>query len=463
MPNPRARIASPPSRPQSEESTASSRSIRVSFGGSERETAQAIGHALVAMRTAAGLTQLQVASAMATTRTVIARLEGGEALPSTRTLHRFAQATGAGLDLVIAPASTSATARIPERHSDRPLPSLSRSLPMSSSTRDLRNPVHLANVLASRRRLLGGATALAAGAAASTLGPGASVFAQGTATANTSPEASPATGTRTITTPLGTYDIPLNPQRVVTIDSRLDLEPAIALDLPVIATSYDHPLPWVPVDPDLPLLEAPVDIEAVATLNPDLIVCVNLDSEMWPAPTLNRIAPVITTDFAIHWRDNLAQLSDWLGMTDRLQDALDTYDGMVADVRARHADAIAGKQVVYLQYFPTDAEVYHNLDTYIMGTVLTDLGGTPFGGFKTADTWKLSVERMNELAGADGFLVVNVGDDAPDQLAEHPLWQALPAVQAGAVVVSPGNVNYGSIYTAQEIVRLYDELYTAIG
>lgn len=438
--------------------TATARPLRVPFHGDERATAQAIGDAFVAMRTAAGMTQQQVASAMTTTRTVIARLERGDSLPSTRTLCRFAEATGADLELSIAPRT--APLATPD-HINHRSSTPNRSLPMSSSTPDLRNPVHLANILATRRRLLGGAAALAIGAAGATH-LGSSALAQGNATPASSPQATLAAGYKTITTPLGTYDIPVNPQRVITIDSRLDLEPAIALDLPVIATSYDHPLPWVPVDPELPLLEAPVDIEAVAPLQPDLIVCVNLDSEMWPAPTLNKIAPVITTDFAIHWRDNLAQLSDWLGMTDRLQIALDEYDRMVADVRTRRADTIANKKIVYLQYFPTDAEVYHNLETYIMGTVLTDLGGTAFGGFTTADTWKLSVERLNTLADADGFLVVNVGDDTPDQLAENPLWQALPAVQAGAVVVSSGNVNYGSIYTAQEIVRIYDELYAKL-
>lgn len=41
---------------------------------------------------------------------------------------------------------------------------------------------------------------------------------------------------RSVTTPLGTYDIPVNPKRVVAIDSRLDLEPAVALELPLVAT-----------------------------------------------------------------------------------------------------------------------------------------------------------------------------------------------------------------------------------
>ena len=47
----------------------------------------------------AGLTQEQVAQRMNTTQTVVARLESGKTKPSTRTLERFAQATGARLKI----------------------------------------------------------------------------------------------------------------------------------------------------------------------------------------------------------------------------------------------------------------------------------------------------------------------------------------------------------------------------
>jgi ribosome-binding protein aMBF1 (putative translation factor) len=53
--------------------------------------------ALIEARTRAGLTQQQVARRMKTTQAVIARLEGGGSKPSTRTLERYAQATGSRL------------------------------------------------------------------------------------------------------------------------------------------------------------------------------------------------------------------------------------------------------------------------------------------------------------------------------------------------------------------------------
>ncbi len=63
----------------------------------ELETEFALAREMIEARTRAGLTQDELASRMETSRTVIARLESGRSLPSTRTLKRFAAATGSRL------------------------------------------------------------------------------------------------------------------------------------------------------------------------------------------------------------------------------------------------------------------------------------------------------------------------------------------------------------------------------
>ena len=63
----------------------------------ELETEFAVAREMIEARTRAGLTQDELARRMETSRTVIARLEGGRQLPSTRTLKRFAEATGSRL------------------------------------------------------------------------------------------------------------------------------------------------------------------------------------------------------------------------------------------------------------------------------------------------------------------------------------------------------------------------------
>ena len=60
-------------------------------------------NAMIEARTRAGLTQEQVARRMKTTQAVIARLEGGGSKPSTRTLERYAEATGSRLKITFEP------------------------------------------------------------------------------------------------------------------------------------------------------------------------------------------------------------------------------------------------------------------------------------------------------------------------------------------------------------------------
>lgn len=69
----------------------------------------ALAHALIEARAHAGLTQEEVARRMGTTQAVIARLEGGRVRPSTRTLDRFARATGTRLKISFEPEAPTLT------------------------------------------------------------------------------------------------------------------------------------------------------------------------------------------------------------------------------------------------------------------------------------------------------------------------------------------------------------------
>ena len=57
----------------------------------------ALANALIKARANAEMTQQDVAKAMGTTQAVVARLESGRSMPSTRTLKRYAKATGTKL------------------------------------------------------------------------------------------------------------------------------------------------------------------------------------------------------------------------------------------------------------------------------------------------------------------------------------------------------------------------------
>jgi ribosome-binding protein aMBF1 (putative translation factor) len=70
----------------------------------------ALASALIRARGEADMTQEEVAKAMGTTQAVVARLESGRIMPSTRTLQRFAKATKSRLRISFEPAKSNTTA-----------------------------------------------------------------------------------------------------------------------------------------------------------------------------------------------------------------------------------------------------------------------------------------------------------------------------------------------------------------
>jgi ribosome-binding protein aMBF1 (putative translation factor) len=67
------------------------------------EEESSLASAMIEARAKADMTQEQVAKSMGTTQAVIARLESGRTMPSTRTLQRFAKATRSRLRVTFEP------------------------------------------------------------------------------------------------------------------------------------------------------------------------------------------------------------------------------------------------------------------------------------------------------------------------------------------------------------------------
>jgi ribosome-binding protein aMBF1 (putative translation factor) len=75
--------------------------VRKAYDALEEEFALAAAVAKARMR--AGLSQAELARRMKTTQSTVARLESGRGRPSTRTLARFAKATGHRLTIRFEP------------------------------------------------------------------------------------------------------------------------------------------------------------------------------------------------------------------------------------------------------------------------------------------------------------------------------------------------------------------------
>jgi len=80
--------------------------VRKEYDALEEEFALIAAVAKARLRS--GLTQAQLAKRMKTTQSTVARLESGRGKPSTRTLQRFAKATGHRLKISFEPVKGSA-------------------------------------------------------------------------------------------------------------------------------------------------------------------------------------------------------------------------------------------------------------------------------------------------------------------------------------------------------------------
>lgn len=270
---------------------------------------------------------------------------------------------------------------------------------------------------------------------------------------------------RTVTTPLGTYEIPASPSRVFAVDSRVDLETALALGFEVVATTLREPAPWVPAPAGIEILDGPVVIEQVLALDPDLIICSGEDDgQYWPTRKLLDLAPVLPTAFDTPWKDDLNKVADWAGRRGVVDELLAEYERLVSEARSRYGTLFATKKVVYLQYIPATGTFAVNTEGRLQPQVLADLGGSLLGEQRAyATDQEVSIEQIGQYADADGIFLQNLSPEPTlASMTDLPLWKELPAVRAGRVIESRGNINYGGIYSAQELVRNWSALYATM-
>jgi iron complex transport system substrate-binding protein len=247
-------------------------------------------------------------------------------------------------------------------------------------------------------------------------------------------------GTRQITHAMGTTTVPLHPKRVVVLDTdkidtaiSLGITPVGATQLPESDTAPAY-LGDLSSMKDVGEISEP-DLEAIAALQPDLILGSRFRQEKF-YDELSAIAPTVFTELVgITWKDNFLLDGKALGQEQKAKDLLAAYEKRAEDLGATIPNAAALK-VSIVRFMPTEIRVY-GPDGF-SGIVVGDVGlGRPDRQLlKDKDDKrfdKVSPERIADLDGDEMFVTAQ-GPTAAAQrkkVTDGSLWKELSAVKAG--------------------------------
>jgi iron complex transport system substrate-binding protein len=253
--------------------------------------------------------------------------------------------------------------------------------------------------------------------------------------------------TRTIVHAMGKTEVPVQPKRVIVLDTD-KLDTAVTLGVvPVGAANTDESDGWPKYLGDavkdvqqVGTLQEP-NLEAIAKLDPDLILGSAFRQKDYYAK-LNAIAPTVFTELVgTPWKENFLLDGQALGKEQEAKDLLAKYEQRAKDVGKSLGDP-SKTEVSIVRFRPTEIRLYG--PTSFVGIVIGDVGlARPklqrLEGAKDRRFTAISPERIGEADG-DVIFVTAFGAEAAKSQAEvtgGALWRQLGAVKAGRAYEVP--------------------------
>lgn len=247
---------------------------------------------------------------------------------------------------------------------------------------------------------------------------------------------------RDISHAMGTTAVPDHPLRVVTLTNEAT-EDMVALGIiPVGAARSANSDPWYDylkadlADTVVVGEELAPDLEAIALLQPDLIVG-NKRRHEKIYDQLSAIAPTVMADtIQGTWKQNMSLYADAAGEAGKGQALLDAYAARVDTIR-QGLGAHADDEISVIRFLAGQSYAYYPAS--FSGSILNDIGfRRPVAQQAEGLAGLITKERIGELA-ADRILhfTYETGDGQADSEAQswqaEALWQNLEAAKAGHV------------------------------
>lgn len=288
----------------------------------------------------------------------------------------------------------------------------------------------------------------------------------GNSNSNTQGEETSVEQTTTVTDVRGEVEIPAEPQRIVDLSGNSDILSLLGYKVVGTANSDAYDYTKFPVYLEETLKGAEIlgysmqdtmDVEAVMNLNPDLIVISTVQEKMYDQ--LSEIAPTVMIQLeALDWKEDVKAFAKVFGKEDVADEWLATYEEK-AEKAGEAIKAEYGEDTTYLSFLASGGQFFI-FDGAGFGSVLyEDMDLAKPAGMPEQTDISLPVVTYEGLAAIQSdyiFLIATPEDLAT--LEANAIWNSLPAVKEGHVVVLESSPYFNQGYSPIGRDLLVDEI-----
>lgn len=262
--------------------------------------------------------------------------------------------------------------------------------------------------------------------------------------------------TVTVTDVRGEVEIPADPQRIVDLSGNSDILSILGYKVIGTANSDAYDYTKFPSYLEETLSGAEIlgysmqdtmDVEAVMNLKPDLIVISTVQEKMYDA--LSEIAPTVMIQLeALNWKDDVRALAKVFNKEDVANEWLTKYE-TEAKEEGDKIKAEYGEDKTYLSFLASGGQFFI-FDGAGFGDVLyNDMGLAKPAGMPEQTDISLPVVTYEGLAAIQtDYIFLIATDEDLAQLESNAIWNSLPAVKEGNVVVLPSSPYFNQGYSS---------------
>lgn len=272
--------------------------------------------------------------------------------------------------------------------------------------------------------------------------------------------------TVTVTDVRGEVKIPAEPQRIVDLSGNSDILSILGYKVVGTANSDAYDYTKFPSYLEETLngaeilgysMQDTMDVEAVMNLNPDLIIISTVQEKMYDQ--LSEIAPTVMVQLeALNWKDDVKAFAKVFNKEDIANEWLTKYEAKAKEAGDKIKSEY-GEDTTYLSFLASGGQFFI-FDGAGFGSVLyEDMGLAKPEGMPEQSDISLPVVTYEGLASikADYIFLIATAEDLA-QLESNAIWNSLPAVKEGKVVVLDSSPYFNQGYSSVGRNLLVDEI-----